>query len=40
MGAWSKAVLEIAAYIRAHDRNSSIRSNDERVMDQAKKISI
>jgi hypothetical protein len=40
MGAWSKAVLEIAAYIRAHDRNSSIRSNDARVMDQAKKISI
>jgi hypothetical protein len=40
MGDWSKALLEIAAYIRAHDRNSSIRSSDERVMEQAKKISI
>jgi hypothetical protein len=40
MGPWSKALLEIAAHIRAHDRDSSARSNDERAIDQAKKISI
>ncbi len=40
MGSWSKALLEIAAYIRAHDENSSIRYSNERVIDQAKNISI
>jgi hypothetical protein len=40
MEPWSKALLEIAAYIRAHGENSSNRHRDERVMDQAKNISI
>jgi hypothetical protein len=40
MGAWSKALLEIAAHIRAHDKNSSVRHNDERVMAQAKNITL
>lgn len=40
IGTWSKALLEIAAHIRAHSRNTSIRQNDERVVAQAKDISI
>jgi hypothetical protein len=40
MGAWSKVLLEIAAHIRAHKRDLSIRSDEKRVMEQAKKISI
>jgi hypothetical protein len=38
MGAWSKALIEIAAHIRAHDRTSSARYNDERALAQAKDI--
>lgn len=40
MGPWSKALLEIAAYIRAHDKNANIRADDARTLEQAKKISI
>jgi hypothetical protein len=40
MGPWSKALLEIAAFIRAHGENSSNRHRDERAIDQAKNISI
>ena len=40
MGPWSKVLLEIAAHIRAHSENSSNRSRDERLMDQAKNISV
>jgi hypothetical protein len=40
MGPWSKSLLEIAAHIRAYDRNSNMRREEDRVMEQAKKISI
>lgn len=40
MGPWSKALLEIAAFIRAHSRNTSMRLHDERVIAQAKNITI
>jgi hypothetical protein len=40
IGEWTKALLEIAAHIHAHDRNSSARRRDEAVLAQAKNISI
>jgi hypothetical protein len=40
MGPWSKALIEIAAHIRAYNINSSIRSSDERVLAQAKNITL
>jgi hypothetical protein len=40
LGEWTKALLEIAAHIHAHDRNSSARWRDDAVIAQAKNISI
>lgn len=40
MGPWSKALLEIAAYIRAHDLNSSSARNNSFAINKAKNISL
>jgi hypothetical protein len=38
MGSWSKALLEIAAYIRADDLQSQAKRNDEYAITKAKNI--
>jgi hypothetical protein len=38
MGSWSKALLEIAAYIRAHDSSSRSKRNDDYAINKAKNI--
>ena len=40
MGPWSKALLEIAAHIRAHDTNSTAKRNAEYALDKAKNIKV